>query len=118
MRGGNRTRVTRRPGAKVPAPPRALDALQRGLWRELARAVEVAGTFQASDLVGFRQMVRTVARAEAAPLDAAPSAAARLEQAAGSALAAFGLTPQARERLKVAPRDDSAAAQRIRSLIS
>jgi hypothetical protein len=117
VRGGNRQRIASRPGAKVPAPPRTLDPEQRRLWIELARAVEKAGTFQPSDLVAFRQLVRAVARAEVAPLDAAPSAAARLEQAAASALASFGLTPAARERLKVVPPDTTPEGERIRSLL-
>jgi phage terminase small subunit len=92
-----------RPGAKVPQPPRDLDAEQAKLWRELAGAVERLGTFQPSDVVAFRQMVRTVARAEACPMGTAASAAGRLEQAAASALAAFGLSPLARERVRVPP---------------
>jgi hypothetical protein len=117
MRGGNRTRLVSRPGAKVPPPPRGLDPLRRSLWLELARAVEKAGTFMPSDIVAFRQLVRAVARAEAAPLDAPPSAGARLEQAAASALAGFGLTPAARERLKITPPDDSEEAERLKSLL-
>ncbi len=117
MRGGNRQRLTSRPGAKVPPPPRHLDAAQRAIWAELARAVEAIGTFMPSDLAAFRQAVRTVARAEACPLDAAPSAAGRLEQAAASALAAFGLTPAARERLRVAPVDNSDERKRLEALL-
>src|SRR5690349_9697594 len=109
MRGGNRQRPTARPGAKVPRPPRDLDEPQRRVWRELAHAVEALGTFQDSDLCAFRQLVRVVTRAELCPLDAAPSAAARLEQSAGSALERFGLSPLARERVRVTPppTDDS-----------
>lgn len=103
MRGGNRQRLAASPGASVPPPPRTLDEVQRRLWRELAVAVEELGTFAASDLVAFRALVRAVARAERCPLDAPPSAAARLEQVAASALAGFGLSPAARERLKVRP---------------
>lgn len=117
MRGGNRQRIRSRPGAKVPPPPRGLDPLQRGLWLELARAVEKAGTFQPSDIVAFRQLVRAVARAEAAPLDAPPSAGARLEQAAASALASFALTPASRERMRVTPPDTTPEAERLRSLL-
>lgn len=104
MRGGNRQRLTSQPGAKVPRAPRGLDANQRRLWVELAGAVEELGTFQPSDLASFRGLVRCVARAELCPLDAPPSAAARLEQAAAAALSSFGLSPLARERVKVAPR--------------
>jgi phage terminase small subunit len=103
VRGGNRQRLVSAPGASVPSPPRNLDETQRRLWRELARAVEELGTFADSDLVAFRALVRAVGRAESLPLDAPPSAAARLEQVAASALAGFGLSPAARERLKVRP---------------
>lgn len=100
MRGGNRTRPTAVPGTKVPRPPRDLDPAQRRLWLELAKAVERLGTFQPSDLVSFRQLVRAVTRAELCPLDAAPSAAGRLEQAAASSLASFGLSPLSRDRVR------------------
>jgi hypothetical protein len=103
VRGGNRQRPVSRPGAKVPRPPTALDGTQRRIWLELARAVERLGTYQPSDLTAFRAMVRAVTRAELCPLDAPPSAAGRLEQAAASALSSFGLSPLARERVKVPP---------------
>jgi phage terminase small subunit len=96
--------LTAKPGAKVPLPPKGLDANQKRLWRELASAVEDLGTFQASDIAAFRQLVRSVVRAELCPLDAPPSAAARLEQAAAAALSSFGLSPLARERVKVPPK--------------
>ncbi len=111
MRGGNRTAPTARPGVKVPRPPRNLDGKQREVWLELAEAVERLGTFQLSDLAAFRAMVRSVTRAELCPLNAPPSAAGRLEQAAASALASFGLSPLARERVKVAKNDRSVAAR-------
>ena len=117
MRGGNRQRLAARPGARVPPPPRALEECQRVLWAELARAVETLGTYRPSDLAAFRAMVRGVARAERCPLDAPPSAAARLEQAAKSALESFGLTPAARERLNVTTADDSAEAARLKGLL-
>jgi hypothetical protein len=112
MRGGNRQAPHSSPGAKVPRPPKHLDDDQRRLWLELAAAVERLGTFQLSDLVSFRAMVRAVTRAELCPLDAPPSAAGRLEQAAASALASFGLSPLARERVKV-PKDERSAARRM-----
>lgn len=112
MRGGNRQRPMAGPRVKVPRPPRDLDPDQRVLWRELARAVERLGTFAPSDLPAFRAMVRSVTRAERCPLDAPPSAAGRLEQAAASALASFGLSPLARERVKV-PKDERTATERI-----
>lgn len=112
MRGGNRQRPTSTPGVKVPRPPKRLDADQRRLWLELARAVEKLGTFGGSDLVAFRQLVRAVTRAELCPLDAPPSAAGRLEQAAASALASFGLSPLARERVKP-PKDNRSPTDRI-----
>jgi phage terminase small subunit len=115
VRGGNRQAPTARPGAKVPRPPRALDDDQRRIWFELAKAVERLGTFQPSDLAAFRAMVRSVTRAELCPLDAPPSAAGRLEQAAASALASFGLSPLARERVKV-EKDERSVAERILDL--
>jgi hypothetical protein len=113
MRGGNRAYIRAAPGAaKAPPPPRDLDPgppppdldpVQRRLWVELRPAVTALRVYRESDLTAFRQLVRVVARAEACPLDAAPSAAGRLEQAAASALASFGLTPLARERVTVPP---------------
>lgn len=100
MRGGNRQRPVANPGAKPPRPPRGLDTAERALWIELARAVARLGTYADSDAVAFRRMVRAAYRAEVCPLDAAPSASGRLEQAAASALASFGLSPLARQRVK------------------
>jgi hypothetical protein len=82
------------------------------LWAELADAVEELGTYKPTDLVSFRRMVRCVFRAEVCPLDAAPSAAGRLEQAAASSLASFGLSPLARQRVK-AVADPRSHATRI-----
>lgn len=112
MRGGNRQRPVSDPGQRPPRPPRGLDPQEAALWRELAAAVAKLGTFAATDLVAFRRMVRCVYRAEVCPLDAAPSASGRLEQAAASALASFGLSPLARQRVK--PIEDSrSTAERI-----
>jgi hypothetical protein len=99
MRGGNRQRPTSNFGAKVPRAPRDLNAREAAVWRELARAVEALGTYQPSDMIFFRLTVRTVAEAEA-PGDMPPTARARVLQAAGSMLNAFGLSPLSRERVK------------------
>ena len=109
MRGGNRQAPRSDPGQRPPRPPRGLDPEEAALWRELAAAVAKLGTYTATDLVSFRRLVRTVYRAEVCPLDAAPSASGRLEQAAASALASFGLSPLARQRVKpvVDPRTPS-----------
>lgn len=104
------------PGAKVPRPPAGLDEGETALWRELARAVEHLGTFGEADAVAFRRMVRVVYRAELCPLDAAPSASGRLEQAAASALASFGLSPLARERVTV-PEDTRSPDEKLRDLL-
>jgi hypothetical protein len=100
MRGGNRQAPVAEPGERPPRAPRDLDAGERALWAELADAVAELGTFKPTDLVAFRRMVRCVFRAELCPLDAAPSASGRLEQAAASALASFGLSPIARLRVR------------------
>lgn len=105
MRGGNRQHVTARPGAKVPPPPRDLSPREKAIWADLALAVETLGTFQPSDLLFFRLTVRTLAEAEA-PGTMAPTARARVLQAAGSMLAAWGLSPLARERVRVPPPRD------------
>jgi phage terminase small subunit len=100
VRGGNRQRpLASEAGQRPPRPPRGLGPPEAALWRELADAVAELGTFKATDLVAFRRMVRCVYRAEVCPLDAAPSASGRLEQAAASALASFGLSPLARQRV-------------------
>lgn len=78
MRGGNRQHLES-DGVRPPPPPRGLDPEERRLWRRLANAVEVLGTFQPSDAVAFERMVRNVYRAQLCPLNAAPSAAGRLE---------------------------------------
>lgn len=112
MRGGNRQRPRSEPGHKPPRPPRDLDGDEAALWRELAAAVTRLGTYTPTDLVAFRRMVRAVYRAEICPLDAAPSASGRLEQAAASALASFGLSPLARQRI-VVPKDERTIGERI-----
>ncbi|HEX9107363.1 MAG TPA: hypothetical protein VF832_09040 [Longimicrobiales bacterium] len=112
MRGGNRQRPRSEPGQRPPRPPRDVDAAEAALWRELAAAVAKLGTYKATDLVSFRRMVRCVYRAEVCPLDAAPSASGRLEQAAASALASFGLSPLSRQRV-VVPKDERTVAERI-----
>ncbi len=99
-RGGNRQRPLSDPGQRPPRPPRGLESAEAALWRELAAAVTKLGTYAATDVVSFRRMVRCVYRAEICGLDAAPSASGRLEQAAASALASFGLSPLARQRVK------------------
>lgn len=105
MRGGNRTRLRSEAGSgsRPPPPPRDLGRNEAALWRELALAVEDAGTYRPTDAVAFHRMVRCVYRAEVCPLDAAPSAAGRLEQAARNALEAFALTPSSRSRVRVEP---------------
>jgi hypothetical protein len=120
MRGGNRSNVMAHIGkvARVPKPPRNLDREQRRVWVELAREVRIVGTYQASDLTAFRALVRAVTRAELCPLDAPPSAAGRLEQAAASALASFGLHPLARERVRTRPPEsDDPEAARLQGLL-
>lgn len=117
MRGGNRQRLTSGVRVRPPKPPRGLEAAEVALWRELAGAVYGLGTYTGSDSAAFRRMVRCVHRAEVCPLDAAPSASARLEQAAASALAGFGLTPAARERLRTAPPEDDPEGARIKGLL-
>jgi len=112
MRGGNRQRPLSDPGQRPPRPPRGLDPQEAALWRELAAAVAKLGTYTATDLVSFRRLVRTVYRAEICGLDAAPSASGRLEQAAASALASFGLSPLARQRVKPVV-DGRTTSQRI-----
>jgi hypothetical protein len=102
VRGGTRN-ITGRRGARVPPPPKGIDNRQKKLWRELAGAVEELGTFMPSDLAAFRSMVRSLARAEACPLEAPPSAAAKLESSARGALESFGLTPRAREKVTLPP---------------
>lgn len=111
MRGGNRSRIST-PGAKVPAPPPDLTEAEQRLWLELATAVERLGTFQPSDVLFFRLCVRTLAQAECAA-EMAPTARARVLQAAGSMLNAFGLSPLSRERVEI-PEDDRSPGDRLR----
>jgi phage terminase small subunit len=85
-------------GAKVPPAPRRLSAAERGIWRELAAAVERLGTFQPSDLLFFRLAVKTIAESESSG-KIAPTARAKLRQTAASMLNAFGLSPQGRQRV-------------------
>ncbi len=112
MRGGNRQRPTAAPGTKVPRAPRDLSTLEQRIWRELARAVERVGTFQPSDEPFFRLMVKTYAASEE-PGNMPSTARARVLQAAGSMLNAFGLSPLSRERVKSVV-DERSPAQRIR----
>jgi len=99
MRGGNRQRPTAKPGTKVPRAPRDLSPLEARIWKELGHAVDEVGTFQLSDLPFFRLMVKTYAAAEE-PGDMPATARARVLQAAGAMLNAFGLSPLSRERVK------------------
>lgn len=117
MRGGNRQHLDGQAGGKrPPRPPKDLDPQEAELWRELGAAVAKLGTFTATDLVSFRRMVRCVYRAEICPLDAAPSASGRLEQAAASALASFGLSPLSRQRVKPVV-DTRSPADRMLALV-
>lgn len=100
MRGGHRQFINGGSTARVPKPPKGMPAQQRTIWLELASAVEGLGTFKAEDLMFFRLTVRTVAEAETFD-DMPPTARARLLQAAGAMLNAFGLSPLSRERVKV-----------------
>jgi hypothetical protein len=105
MRGGNRQRpAAERGGDRVGDPPADFDETERAAWREIGDAVgpDGLGTFKASDAVFLRLTVRTVVAAEraAADLSTAPTARARMLQAAGSMLNAFGLSPLSRERVK------------------
>lgn len=111
MRGGNRQRPRSEPGHKPPRPPRDLLDHEARIWREIAVAVAKLGTYKPSDLVFFRLTVRTVAEAESAAA-MPPTARARVLQAAGSMLSAFGLSPLARERIEV-PKDNRSVAERI-----
>jgi hypothetical protein len=103
MKGGNRQRLRADPAgsARPPRPPRGLDPAERALWSELAEEVAQVGTYLPSDYTAFARMVRNLYRAQLCPLDAAPSAAGRLEQSAKSALESFGLTPASRLRIVV-----------------
>ena len=115
MRGGNRQRPTAIPGTKVPRAPRRLTARERAIWHELAQAVEALGTFQPSDVLFFRLTVKTIAEAESAAT--MPSTArARVLQAAGSMLNAFGLSPLSRDCVKPVV-DPRTPAQRMLALV-
>ena len=103
MRGGNRSKVQAAPGVRPPPPPASLDPAEKELWDELASMVEKAGTFQATDVLAFRLAVRAVHRSLMCPLDAPPSASARLAQDARVSLESFGLSPIGRQRVDAAP---------------
>jgi hypothetical protein len=78
-----------------------LSGTERRTWRELAPAVDLAGTFTAADAPAFRLMVEVLARADE---DMPPSAKVRVLQVCSSFLAAFGLTPASRGKVPPAPR--------------
>jgi hypothetical protein len=95
--------------------PQGLTPLEAQIWKQCKAAVEATRTYQPSDLVFFRLMVKTVAEAES-PGDMPPTARARIYQAAGSMLNAFGLSPLARERVK--PFEDfRTPGERVLSLV-
>lgn len=115
MRGGNRQRQTAIPGTKVPRAPRDATPAEAEAWRDLKQAVEAVGTYQDSDLVFFTLTVRAVVEARA-PGALPPTARARLLQAAGAMLNAFGLSPLSRERVKPA-KDPLSPAERVLALV-
>lgn len=90
----------------MPEAPEHLPAAERSLWASLARQVDALGVFTAADLTSFRLMVGAVRLTDEAARDDSVSVNQKVaaRTAALNALAQFGLTPQARTRVKkVAP---------------
>jgi phage terminase small subunit len=111
MRGGNRQKPRATPGAKVPRPPKHLSPEEKAIWLDLAAAVEGLGTYQPSDAMFFALTVRAYAEAFS-PAPMAPTARARIVQAAGSMLASWGISPLARQRVEPV-RDERSPSERI-----
>lgn len=90
---------------QVPAPPKRLSAAERAIWLDLAHEVDALGVFTEADLSDFELMVEDVAYARKLKRDthASPNQKIAARRQAHAALAAFGLSPQARGRVQKAP---------------
>lgn len=88
----------------VPAPPRELSAVERAVWKRLAREIP-PGVFTTADGTAFRALVRAVAMAENPPENMSESARINWSKHAQSMLGRFGLTPADREKVSAAASD-------------
>ena len=81
------------PADRVPRPPKGLSEAERAVWAELARQVNVLGTYSAATFTSFRLMVKVVAMVDTAAADMPATALVRLTQVASGLLGRFGLDP-------------------------
>jgi hypothetical protein len=99
MRGGHNASIKAAAAGGEAPPYRRLPRELRPVGKTVADAITRAGTYTPQDWPYFVLACATYAAA-LEPGDMPPTARARVLQAAGSMLAAFGLSPMSRDRVK------------------